>query len=84
MLSRRKLLKKLGTLPLVGGVLGAGIPLSSVKGETMVAAPKRNVIKELGLRSFVNAAGTYTAMTASLMPDEVMDTINFSSDHFIM
>jgi len=84
MISRRKLLKKLGALPLVGGVLGAGIPLSSVRGETIVEAPKRNVIKELGLRSFVNAAGTYTAMTASLMPDEVMDTIVFASDHFIM
>jgi L-seryl-tRNA(Ser) seleniumtransferase len=84
MLSRRKLLKRLGTLPLVGGVLGAGIPLSSAKGETAVKAPKRNVVEELGLRSFVNAAGTYTAMTASLMPDEVMDTINLSSDHFIM
>lgn len=84
MLSRRKLLKRLGTLPLVGGALGAGIPLSSAQGETLAAAPKRNVIKELGLRSFVNAAGTYTAMTASLMPDEVMQTINFSSDHYIM
>jgi L-seryl-tRNA(Ser) seleniumtransferase len=84
MLSRRKLLKRLGTLPLVGGVLGAGIPLSSAKAETGVKAPKRNVVEELGLRSFVNAAGTYTAMTASLMPDEVIDTINFSSDHFIM
>lgn len=84
MISRRKLLKRLGTLPLVGGVLGAGVPLSVVKGETMVEAPKRNVIEELGLRSFVNAAGTYTAMTASLMPDEVMQTINFSSDHYIM
>ena len=84
MLSRRKLLKKLGTLPLVGGALGAGIPLSAVKAETMVAVPKRNVIEELGLRSFVNAAGTYTAMTASLMPDEVIQTINFTSDHYIM
>lgn len=84
MISRRKLLKRLGTLPLAGGVLGAGVPLSVAKGATVEEAPKRNVIEELGLRSFINAAGTYTAMTASLMPDEVMQTINFSSDHYIM
>ena len=39
---------------------------------------------ELGLRTFINAAGTYTAMTASLMPEEVMDAINSSAKEFVM
>src|SRR6266542_4114853 len=31
-----------------------------------------------------NAAGTYTAMTASLMPEEVMDAINYASKRYVM
>ncbi|WP_375584935.1 aminotransferase class V-fold PLP-dependent enzyme [Cyclobacterium xiamenense] len=84
MISRRKLLKRLGTLPLIGGVMGSGIPLSGAMANEAMAAPKRDLVKELGMRSFINAAGTYTAMTASLMPKEVMEAINFSSDHYIM
>ncbi|MFO7826361.1 MAG: aminotransferase class V-fold PLP-dependent enzyme [Cyclobacterium sp.] len=84
MISRRKLLKRLGALPLVGGVIGSGIPLSGSMAANSEISPKRDIVQELGLRSFINAAGTYTAMTASLMPKEVMDTINFSSRHYIM
>ncbi|SHN24271.1 L-seryl-tRNA(Ser) seleniumtransferase [Cyclobacterium lianum] len=84
MISRRKLLKRLGSLPLIGGVLGSGVPLTGAMAASEETSPKRDIVKELGLRSFINAAGTYTAMTASLMPKEVMDTINFSSRHYIM
>src|SRR3712207_1871205 len=83
MLNRRKLIKRLSALPLLGGLAGSGIPLSSSLAAPAVA-PKRDVIKELGLRTFINAAGTYTAMTASLMPDEVMETINAASKEFMM
>ena len=40
--------------------------------------------RELGVRPFINASGTYTAMTASLMPPEVMDAINYASKQFVM
>ncbi len=81
MLSRRNLIKHLSSLPIIGGLVGSSLPFS-----TALAAPaaRRDVIKELGLRTFINAAGTYTAMTASLMPDEVMDTIHSASREFIM
>lgn len=36
------------------------------------------------MRPFINAAGTYTALTASLMPPEVMDAINYASRHYVM
>ncbi|WP_162416264.1 aminotransferase class V-fold PLP-dependent enzyme [Cyclobacterium roseum] len=84
MLSRRKLLKRLGALPLVGGMMGSGIPLSGTLAAPTDALPKRDLVQELGLRSFINAAGTYTAMTASLMPREVMEAINYSSRHYVM
>jgi L-seryl-tRNA(Ser) seleniumtransferase len=36
------------------------------------------------VRPFINAAGTYTAMTASLMAPETMDAINYASKHYVM
>lgn len=85
MITRRKLLKRLSALPLVGGLVGSGIPISSALSETLPdTVAKRDVLKELGVRTFINAAGTYTAMTASLMPKEVMDTIVTSSQRFAM
>jgi uncharacterized pyridoxal phosphate-dependent enzyme len=80
-MKRRNIIKGLSLLPFAGGTLGSIIPYSSV-----VAAPKvkRDVLAELGLRTFINAAGTYTAMTASLMPEEVMDAINSSAKEFVM
>jgi uncharacterized pyridoxal phosphate-dependent enzyme len=83
MINRRTLLKRLSAIPLVGTMVGSAIPVQSVFGQTP-SQPKRDLIKELGLRTFINAAGTYTAMTASLMPKEVMETIEASSKEFIM
>ena len=49
-----------------------------------LAAPKgRELFKELGVRTFINAAGTFTTMTASLMPTEVMDSMVAASKHFV-
>ena len=78
MWSRRRFLEIASGLPLVGGVIGsATVPAA--------AAPKpRDYFRELGVRPFINAAGTYTAMTSSLMPPEVMDAINHASRHYVM
>lgn len=81
-MKRRDIIKSLSVLPLSGALLTGVIPSGEVH-----AAPKgrkRNIFKELGLRTFINAAGTYTSMTASLMEDEVMDVINESSQEFVM
>jgi uncharacterized pyridoxal phosphate-dependent enzyme len=80
-MKRRNVLKGLSLLPFASGALGSFIPSSSP-----AAAPrgKRDVFAELGLRKFINAAGTYTSMTASLMPEEVMDAINSSAKEFVM
>lgn len=80
-MKRREIIKKLSLTPLAGGIL-AGAPL-----ESLSAAPlpsKRDLFKELGLRTFINAAGNYTTMTASLMPQEVMDAIQSASKEFVM
>lgn len=82
MLSRRKLIKSLSTMPLVGGLFGTAAPITAVLAAP--AAAPRNVANELGIRTFINAAGTYTAMTGSLMQDEVVDTIQQSANQFMM
>lgn len=52
MLSRRTLIKRLLTIPLLGGLLRSGIPVQSVMAAPAAAA-KRNLIEELGLRKKV-------------------------------
>jgi L-seryl-tRNA(Ser) seleniumtransferase len=47
-------------------------------------APKRDLIKELGLRKFINAAGTYTFMSGSLMHEEVVEAIMACSRDFVL
>jgi L-seryl-tRNA(Ser) seleniumtransferase len=62
----------------------SGLPLLTTAGRNAVAAPaKRDYFAELGVRPFINAAGTYTALTASLMAPEVMAAIDYSSKFFV-
>ncbi len=42
----------------------------------------RDYYKELGVRTFINAAGTYTALTSCLMPEEVMAAIDYASKQY--
>jgi seryl-tRNA(Sec) selenium transferase len=77
-MKRRDLVKGITLLPLVGSStvsLGAS-PASP--------PPERDFFKELGIRVFINAAGTYTFMTASLMPPEVVDAIRVSAKQFAL
>src|SRR4029450_1584232 len=79
MWSRRRFLEIVSGLPVVGTIAGAGTARAAA------AAPAaRDYFRELGVRPFINAAGTYTAMTASLMPPEGMDAINYASRHYVM
>ena len=80
-MKRRELLKYASLLPIGTGLTSAIIPTKSF---AKAPAAKRDILKELGIRTFVNAAGTYTAMTASLMHDEVLDTIKQGAKQFAM
>jgi L-seryl-tRNA(Ser) seleniumtransferase len=62
-------------MPLLGGLFPAAAGAAS----TM----KRDYFKELGIKPFINAAGTYTTLTASLMQREVMEAMDYASRHFI-
>src|SRR5437867_2688329 len=80
MWSRRRFLENISALPLVGGFTAA----TAAPAAAAASRKGRDYFRELGVRPFINAAGTYTAMTASLMPPEVMDAINYASKHYVM
>jgi L-seryl-tRNA(Ser) seleniumtransferase len=69
--NRRRFLQGVSAAPLAGSVSFAA------------KAGKRDYFKELGIRPFINAAGTYTTLTASLMMPEVVDAINYASNKFV-
>ena len=76
--NRREMIKRLSALPLVGGFFGTQA-LATATSELVA----RDYFKELGVRTFINAAGTYTALTGSLMHKEVVDAINFASKQYV-
>src|SRR6267143_6908789 len=81
MWSRRRFLEIVSGVPLLGGLIEAQtMPAAAVAARSA----GRDYFRELGVRPFINAAGTYTAMTASLMPPEVMEAINYASRHYVM
>jgi hypothetical protein len=57
MSNRRTFLQMLSSLPLLNGL----------QGTLQAAPPKRDFLKELGVRPIINGAGVYTMMTGSLM-----------------
>ncbi|MBM3724181.1 MAG: aminotransferase class V-fold PLP-dependent enzyme [Acidobacteria bacterium] len=74
MFERRSFLRSLSSMPVIGALMPAGLAK---------AATKRDYFKELGVRPFINAAGTYTTLTASLMDPEVVKAIEFASHSFV-
>jgi L-seryl-tRNA(Ser) seleniumtransferase len=71
--NRRRFLKTIPAIPALGGLTGASAKTIA----------KRDYFKELGIRPFINAAGSYTTLTASLMPPEVMAAMQYASKQFV-
>jgi D-glucosaminate-6-phosphate ammonia-lyase len=72
--NRRTFLQTLSSVPFLGGLFGP---------HAAAAAAGRDIFKELGVRPFINAAGTYTVLTASLMPPEVIAAIGEAAKQFV-
>ena len=80
-MKRRSLLKYMSMAPVAGATVVSD--LTSFTGAANTEA-KRDLFKELGIRTFINAAGTYTAMTATLMRPETLAAIRQSAEKFCM
>jgi L-seryl-tRNA(Ser) seleniumtransferase len=75
--NRRSFLTILSTLPGFGTLLPSAIAAAPRDAQT------RDVIAELGVRTIINAAGTYTSLTASLMPPEVFAAMQVASRKYV-
>jgi len=78
-MTRRKLLGKGTQAVLGGGVAFSGIPVLEPRAFSRSAPPAVDYYQKLGVTPFINAAGTYTALSASTMPDEVQAAIALAS-----
>jgi uncharacterized pyridoxal phosphate-dependent enzyme len=79
-MSRRKLLRQGSEVILAGGVGACAATVAGgVPATVAVAAPAAvkgvDYYEKLGLIPFINAAGTYTILSASTMPDEVQAAV---------
>ena len=78
-MKRRTALRTLAGLP--------AVPLLFESGQAQAHAQEslsgRDVIEELGVRSFINAAGTFTALTGSLMRPEAVAAMQVASKKFV-
>jgi len=75
--TRRKLLAAVAALPGLQWLIAGD--QASAQGRPAT----RDVIKELGVRPCINAAGTYTALTGSLMPLEVVAAMQVASRQYV-
>jgi len=73
--NRRSFLQALSALP----VLGTARPVTAETSRQLA----RDYFRELGVRPFINAAGTYTVLTASLMRPEVVQAMAYASTSFV-
>lgn len=81
MLSRRRFLHGVGLAPIVAGAHARGV--HAAPGTTTTLARTRGVYTDLGIRPLINAAGTYTALSASLMRPEVVAAMQDASDQHV-
>jgi D-glucosaminate-6-phosphate ammonia-lyase len=82
--TRRSFLGLLG-LPCAGGLfmtnrVAAQAPVASI---SPAAVQGRDLLGELGVRTFINAGGTFTALTGSLMLPEVQAAMQAASRKFV-
>jgi uncharacterized pyridoxal phosphate-dependent enzyme len=72
---RREFLQKGTEAVLAGGAAVSGAVSASAHGSARAAASGTDYYARLGVIPFINAAGTYTILSASTMPDEVQAAV---------
>ena len=79
-MSRRKLLRNGTQAVLAGGAALSGVTSLEPRAFSKSAPPQAvDYYHKLGVTPFINAAGTYTVLSASTMPDEVQAAIALAS-----
>lgn len=73
--NRRKFLKNGTPALVVGGAALSSVPAAIAKGSSKASPKAVDYYQKLGVRPLINAAGTYTILTASTMPEEVQAAV---------
>jgi uncharacterized pyridoxal phosphate-dependent enzyme len=83
--SRRRFLHRAGAASLIGSIPSARLMawLRPDRPDWSAIYPKNPIYGALGVRPFINAAGTYTALSASLMLPEVIDAMSQASRAYV-
>jgi L-seryl-tRNA(Ser) seleniumtransferase len=77
-IDRRKFLRDTPTAVIAGGAIVAGTPAMAAKTASVQAT---DYYEKLGVTPLINAAGTYTVLSASTMPDEVQAAVALAAKH---
>lgn len=75
LLTRRTFFQRSCQVFTAGGVAGSGASLYAKRRAHRTPLEGENYYEKLGVRTFINAAGTYTILSASTMPEEVQAAI---------
>src|SRR5438445_3524244 len=78
-ISRRQLLRTGGQAFIAGGIAVCGGPALEAKSSSKASAKGVDYYQTLGVTPFINAAGTYTVLSASTMPEEVKAAISLAA-----
>ncbi len=80
-LTRRKMLHKGAQAAIAASVGACAVPALGAADALLTPASAKGVdyYEKLGVSTFINAAGTYTVLTASTMPEEVQAAITIAS-----
>jgi L-seryl-tRNA(Ser) seleniumtransferase len=78
-MSRRKLLGSGAQAVLAGGAALSGIPVLEAQGSAKSTPKTVDYYQKLGVTPLINAAGTYTVLSASTMPEEVRAAIELAA-----
>ena len=79
--TRRSFLRSQAALAAVAAAPLAGA--ASARAATATAVSGENYYTKLGLRTFINAAGTKTVLTAACMPDSVRAAVEEAAKHWV-
>src|SRR5690348_16916473 len=78
-INRRKFLSNGPPALLAAGAVLSSAPAAIAKSAKKSSAEATDYYKKLGVTPLINAAGTYTVLSASTMPDEVQAAIALAS-----
>ncbi|HPT20815.1 MAG TPA: aminotransferase class V-fold PLP-dependent enzyme [Bacteroidales bacterium] len=79
-MKRREVIKNLSILPAAGVLAGSAIPFGCARAESTTS--KRDFFEELGVTKKINAGGTMTFLSGSLMMSETVEAINSTCHDF--